>query len=321
MAAVPGVLRAATGTAKLQTVTSEARALGAQTSIAVLHEDIAIAGQAARAATAELQLVDELMSLYRDSSEVSQLNRDGRLPAPHAYMRQVLEEAHDLSVRSGGAFDVTVQPLWKLYSKCKAEGRLPTDDELADARAKIGYEKLRLSETGVQFAEAGMALTLNGIAQGFAADKAIAALKKHGVEHALVNTGEVAPLGSNAEGKSWTAGIQHPRRKDAFAGIVQLGRRCLATSGDYATHFTPDYLHHHIFDPATGDSPAELASASVLAPRAALADALATTIMVMGAERGLELVRQYQGVDALLIRKDQTQLITGNFPRLEAGGR
>ncbi|MFC1588475.1 FAD:protein FMN transferase, partial [Planctomycetota bacterium] len=115
------------------------------------------------------------------------------------------------------------------------------------------------------------AVTLNGIAQGFAADCMLAALEANGVQHALVNTGEIGVIG-----------IQHPRHKDAFISRARLDGRCIATSGDYATTFSPDGEHNHIFDPRTGHSPKEFQSVTVLAKSGLEADALSTTIFVSG---------------------------------------
>jgi thiamine biosynthesis lipoprotein len=113
-------------------------------------------------------------------------------------------------------------------------------------------------------------------------------------------------------------GVKHPRQADAFAARVALAGRCLSTSGDYETFFTPDFVHHHIFDSATGDSPTALASATVLAPTGLMADGLSTAFMVLGAERALALAAQLPQVDALLIHKDGTTRKTANFPALAA---
>jgi len=119
------------------------------------------------------------------------------------------------------------------------------------------------------------------------------------------------PLNEDA---AWRVGIQHPRERDAFAALASLENRCLATSGDYETTFSDDFSRHHIFDPHTGESPGELASVSVLAPTAMSADALSTTLFVLGPERGMEMLRQCPGIDALMILKDGRRLATDGFP-------
>lgn len=314
-AVVSPSLRAAVGNAGLQTALATGRALGSELTLTVLHADHAVAQRAANDALAQLQRLDALLSIYRPDSQVAMLNREGSIKNPHPDFLAILSDAAAISEKSAGAFDVTVQPLWKLFADAKATGRLPDKAAIDAARAKVDYRKLRSSPHAISFAEAGMSLTLNGIAQGFAADHAAAVLKSHGIEHALINTGEIAVVGDN-QGKPWTAGIQHPRQSDAYLTLARLENRCLATSGDYATTFTDDRLHHHIFDPATGDSPLELSSVSIAAPTACLADALSTAVFVLGSRRGLDLLQHYDNVDALLVCKDGKQLATAGFPRI-----
>lgn len=299
-------------------ITITKQALGATVAITACHADRARAAAAIESAFAELEVVEQSMSLYRPDSQLSRLNRGGAIDQPHPYLLEALRFARDLSQRTDGAFDVTVQPLWESRRRAQGEHRQLTDGEFAAARAKVDWTRLDISSSRVAFQQAGMAATLNGIAQGLAADKAAAALRRHGVEHALIDAGELHPLGRDmAEATSddgWTAGIQHPRQDNAYVAVARLAGRCLATSGDYATTFSDDFRDHHIFDPRTGCSPGELASVSVAAPTALAADALSTVLMVLGAEQGAALVQQYEHVDALFVRKDGRILKTGGFP-------
>ncbi len=297
----------------MQAFTQSGLALGTQTSMTVLHRDAQVAQQAARAAMRELEDIDALMSLYREQSQVCVLNRTGRLDDADPRLLEVLKEAQAMSLRTDGAFDITVQPLWRTFASAKAVGRLPDETEVQAARGMVDWRKLEIVGARVTVGT-GMSITLNGIAQGYAADRTMAVLRRHGIEHALVNAGELAAIGRNAEGKPWTVGIQHPRNKDAFVAVASLDGRCMATSGDYATTFTADFMNHHIFDPATGHSPQSLMSASVVCSSACLADALSTAIFVLGPERGLALVESIPGADLLLVRRDGQQIATKGFP-------
>ena len=179
---------------------------------------------------------------------------------------------------------------------------------MAEVRARtVAGRRVRLTDKG-------MAITLNGIAQGYAADRVRSVLQSHGVTNALVDVGELAPVGTKSSTQPWTAGIQHPREPDAYVSLARLNGRCLATSGDYATAFSPDKRYNHIFDPATGCSPLEFSSVSVVAPTATEADALSTAVFVLGLEKGAELVRATNGADALLVRKDGSVVRTDGFP-------
>ena len=142
----------------------------------------------------------------------------------------------------------------------------------------------------------------------------LAALRPFGIEHALLDTGEFAARGHNPAQQPWTLGVADPRDQQAMAAIVRTDGRCLATSGDYAAAFTPDFAHHHIFDPATGDSPTELASVSVVAPSAVLADGLSTAFMVMGAKKSHALAATLAGVDLLTINKRGVVWRSPGFP-------
>ncbi len=129
-----------------------------------------------------------------------------------------------------------------------------------------------------------------------------------------MDAGEIHPLGTTSAGEPWTVGIQHPREPSAYAALVGLDGRALATSGDYATSFSPDHRHHHILDPRTGVSPGAFSSVSVLAPTAMEADALSTALFVLGPARSLSLIEMTPRVDALFILKDGRTLATGGFP-------
>ncbi len=300
--------------AGLQSATRTSWALGSEVSMTALHARPDVARGAVDAAFAELELVEELMSIYRPHSQLCRLNRDGVLDDPHPHFVEVLQYAQTMSQRSGGAFDVTVQPLWALYAEAKKAAALPDSEAVAAARRQVDWRRVEISSRQIRLRGEGTAITLNGIAQGYAADRAIVALRSRGVAHALVNTGEIGALGDKADGERWTVGIQHPRHEDAFISLAKLADRCLATSGDYATTFSDDFRFNHVFDPRSGRSPDELASVTVAAPTAMQADALSTAVFVLGPERGLELVRSMPGTDAFFVLKDGRTLITEDFP-------
>jgi len=310
--------RAATGPpgAGLHVTRRTCCALGSQVAITVLDEDPAAAERAIDGALRELRLVERLMSLYRSDSQLSRLNRDGVLDGPHPYLAGVLDRARRMSQRTGGAFDVTVQPLWDVYAEAQRAGEAPGAAAIDRARRNVDWRRLEVSAGHVRLHGPGPAVTLNGIAQGFAADRVRASLARAGVRHALVDTGEIGTLGGKADEGPWQVGIQHPRREDAYVALARLEGRCLATSGDYASRFTADGRNHHLFDPKTGRSADRLASVSVAARTATEADALSTAVFVLGPERGLHLIRATPGADVLLVLKDGRSLATRGFPQV-----
>jgi len=291
-----------------------ALAFGTTISISVAHADAQLAQRAITEALDAALAVDRLMSIYHPASQVYQLNRDGVLARPDARLIEVLTMAAHLSDISGGAFDVTTQPLWRLYTEAAKAGRLPADAERRRAQALVDWRQLEFDADHVRFRRSGMALTLNGLAQGYAADRALAALQARGVRDALLDTGEFTARGQKPGRQPWVLGVRDPRDPGALVTTLNAQGCSVATSGDYECVFTPDYLHHHIFDPASGDSPTELASVTVVAPSALQADGLSTAFMVMGWERAQALAAQLQAVDVMVVDKRGRSRRTAGFP-------
>ncbi|MEO0315951.1 MAG: hypothetical protein RI928_2407 [Pseudomonadota bacterium] len=291
---------------QLRAYTDAGIVFGTTVSMTVLHENESVASAALASAFTAVREVDALMSVYRTDSQVGRLNHDGYLRQPDPRLLQVLETAQHLAQQTKGAFDVTVQPLWNA-----ANARQP----IAPVLSRVDWRKLEISHRELRLHERGMAITLNGIAQGFGADQALAALKLHGIRHALLDTGELASLGTNDAGDPWTLAVRDTRDETRFAQVLAADGRCLASSGDYATSFTDDFSQHHIVDPRTGDSPTELAAVSVLAPSGLLADGLSTACMVLGVKKSLALAASLQDVDVLCITKAGDMYRSSGFPQ------
>lgn len=300
------------GQARLHSGT--ALAFGTIVRVAVVHASAALAQAAIDAALDQVHHVDELMSIHDARSQVWQLNAHGLVERPHADLLTVLRHAQALSALTRGAFDITVQPLWLAYKAAADGAGLPSAALRRQCCAMVGHRQVRFDEQQVRLMGQHTAITLNGLAQGYAADLALAAVRAHGIDHALLDTGEFAARGQRQDGQPWTLGIADPRDPGAVAATFHLDGRSLATSGDYAAFFTPDFVHHHIFDPATGASPTELASVSVLAPTAVLADGLSTAFMVTGARRAHALAASLKDVDVLTINKRGVVWRSPGFP-------
>jgi thiamine biosynthesis lipoprotein len=297
-------------------VRRSSHALGTSVSLTVVGECEEQCQSAIDAAFAEIELVESVMSIYRPNSQLRKLNATGVVEHPHAYLAEVMRRAQTVSKASGGAFDVTVQPLWELYAAARQRNELPAEDAIAAARKRVDWRRLRVTDEVIRFTAPGMAVTLNGIAQGFATDRALAALQSHGIEHALVDAGEVASIGHDAENQDWTVGVQHPREPEAYAALARLDNRALSTSGDYATTFSEDRRQNHIFDPRTGASPESFASVSIVAPTAMLADALSTACFVLKPSEAMELMAAMPDADAFCVLKNGRTLTTPGFPKL-----
>ncbi len=284
-------------------VRDAALAFGTTVSIAAIHEDPGVAAEAIGEALDRARRIDSLMTVFRPDSEVGRLNALGELSRPDPHLVRVLEFSQRLAALSDGAFDPTVQPLWRLFVECKRRGRMPAPGEVAAARSLVDWTALQVSPRRIAFARSGMSITLNGVAQGYAADLAMGALHERGVHDALIDTGELGAEGERRPRQPWTIGIQHPRDPDAVIATVAMDGRFLATSGDYATAFSDDYADNHIFDPRTGHSPGGLSSVAVAAASGMEADGLTKPMMVLDLPRARALLSRFHGAGAIWIDK------------------
>lgn len=285
---------------------------GTHLRLQVAHQDLALGQLALDTAVADIRHVEAQMSLFNPNSALSQLNRQGFLMQPHADLLKILTTSKAISEKSHGAFDVTVQPLWSAFSNAQAVGSLPTPDAVAAARRHTGWQFVELSPQRIRFARPHMAITLNGIAQGFAADLVKTHWRAMGVEHALINTGEWAALGKPQTHGDWQLGIADPRDALKILKNIALNGRCVASSADSQTFFSPDLAHHHIFDPHTGYSPTEIASVTVAADTCTLADALTKVMFVAGWAHAIPLAKAWS-VDVLVVDKTGQWRATPGF--------
>ena len=275
---------------------------GTTLSLTVGADDPQLVERALDQAVADIRLVEAQMSLFNRMSAVNHLNTHGELRQPHPLLLQVLMLAQEVSRKSGGAFDVTVQPLWQAYAAAQRNRQLPSDDQVSVARAQTGWQFLEIQKDLIRFTRPDMAVTLNGIAQGFAADVIRSRWQAMGIRHALINTGEWSAMGFARGGQPWRLGIADPRDEKRIVKNMAVSGKCVATSADNQTFFTPDFKHHHIFDPHTGRSPTDVASVTVMADSSALADALTKVMFVAGRKDALRLARSW-AVEVLLIDK------------------
>ena len=266
------------------------------------HVDGARADAALDAAVARLRHLESQCSLFNSASALCRLNRDGRLDDPDPALVDLLQRAQVVSARCGGAFDVTVQPLWAAWQQASAADRVPTPTELAAAQARVDWRALQVSARRIRLARPGMALTLNGIAQGYAADQARRVLQQHGIAHALLDTGEWAPMGQAPDGQPWQLGLADPRHSARLLRQLQAGGRGIAVSTDATLRFGAGHRDHHILDPRSGRSPPHLSAVVVAAPSTTLADAL-TKVLFMGTPaQALAQARRW-GVDVVVVDK------------------
>jgi thiamine biosynthesis lipoprotein len=267
-------------------------------------EDAARGEAAIDAVMAEMHRIDRTMSPHKADSELSRINRDAhREPvALSSEMFLLLVQAQRFAQLSQGAFDITFASVGNLYDY--REGVAPDAQALARARSAIGWRGLELDARtrSVKFAREGMRIDLGGFAKGHAVDNAAAILARHGIHHAHVAAGGDSRVIGDKRGRPWTIGVRDPRKADALVALLPLVDTAISTSGDYERFFERDGVrHHHIVDPATGESPRAVRSVTVLAADGLTCEAMSKTIFVLGTERGLDMVETLEGVDAIVV--------------------
>jgi thiamine biosynthesis lipoprotein len=256
------------------------QALGARASLLVHHPDAEEARRIVGRALAEVDRLEAVFSLYRDDSALVRLNRAGRLDNPPLELVDLLARARQWSRLTGGAFDVTVQPLWDLhrrhFARAGADPNGPDEQSLGAARALVDYRALEVETGRVAFARPGMAATANGIAQGYICDRIADLLRDEGLDNVLIDLGEIQALGLGPGGAPWRVGLADPRQAGTTWQTLDLTGRAVATSALRPEDALPFV---HIFDPTQGRPAERLLSASVVARRAADADALSTALL------------------------------------------
>ncbi len=257
-------------------------ALGAEARIILDHPDAE--GLVAGAVT-EIRRLENIFSLYIGDSELSRLNRGGFLSAPSFEMVELLSICASINSSTAGAFDPSVQALWSLYARSYARGHAPADGEIEEARELTGFRYVNISPQRISFEKRGVMLSLNGIAQGYIADKVAAYFRRGGVTSVLVNTGEITGLGLAPDGQEWSVSI------DEEAGeVVPLSNRAIATSAPLGTVFDAQGTVGHILDPRTGYPGGSWQRVSVICNSAARADGLSTAFCLMN-QNDIELAK------------------------------
>jgi len=281
--------------------------MGTAIHVELWGEDRAAADTAIDAVMAEMHRIDALMSPYKESSELSRVNREAAAqPVP------VCGELFDLVARSlrfselsDGAFDITYASAGHLYDY--RHRVRPSDAQLAVACAAIGYRHLELDPVRhtIHFGRPGMRIDLGGFAKGYAVDNGAEILAAHGVRHGVVAAGGDSRMIGDRCGRPWTVGVRDPRRDGEVIALLPLEDVAVSTSGDYERYFDEDgERHHHLIDPRTGKSPRAVHSVTVVAPDGLTSEALSKTVFVLGPGRGLRIVESVPQADAVVVDAD-----------------
>lgn len=302
-------------------------AMGTDFEIYLYARDGAQARAAFEAAFEEIERLDETLSNYRDTSELSRINRLARDQAvttdPEVFA--LLETCLLYSRRSHGAFDMTVGPLMRAWGFFRGEGRYPDEEELRRARQSVGWKHVRLDSATrtVRFAAPGLELDLGAVGKGYAVDRTVGVLREAGVKAALINAGSStlhafnAPPGKNG----WTVRVPRPGERDQTVATVTLRNQSLSTSGSYEKFFELEGVRHcHVMDPRQGTPVQGMLQTTLVAADSTTTDALSNAMFVLGPKAGKKLLAAVAGARGLWIVDDSgcQRIIGWRWPSLVA---
>jgi thiamine biosynthesis lipoprotein len=250
--------------------------------------------------------LEAVFSLQRPDSQISVLNLKGSLERPDPDLVSLLNLSRDINRVSHGAFDPSIQPLWLLFAETYgslSNSRAPTAAEISARRTKVDWRKVSWSDTQVRFAEPGMALTMNGIAQGLITDRVTELLRARGLRHALVNLGEYRALGEHPELRPWEIGIQDPRHADGIIATMPLVNQAIATSGGYGSRLGNSGVSH-LIDARTATSATKYLSVSVRHASAAVADGLSTAFSFLEEAEIRQVAAEFGETYVVMVKPD-----------------
>ncbi len=258
----------------------------------------------------QLEPLEQIMTIYRDSSELSRVNQNALTEKQNLSdeLYHVIKLCQEIYHQTDGAFDPTMGPLISLWRKCRGEKRLPTDSEIVNCLSLSKTEDLILDHESktIQFLKESVSLDLGGIGKGFAIDQVVTSLLEQGLQDFLFHGGHSSLYahGIHHHSEGWPVGIRNPLLIEERLATILIKNQAMSTSGSNAQYYRfQGKRYGHILDPRTGYPAEKILSAVVVAPSAAVADALSTAFFVMGVEESVEYCRNHTDVGGILVPK------------------
>ncbi len=296
--------------------------MGTRITVELWSEDRAKADAAIEAVLDEMRHIDESMSTYKPTSEVSLVNAkaaDGPMRISKELF-DLLVKAKEYSVLTEGAFDITYASVGYMYNFPKHIR--PDEAQIAKALPAVDYRHVLLDAKNqtVQFSQKGVRIDLGGIAKGYSVDRGIDVLKARGFSRAYVSAGGDSRIIGDRFGKPWMVGIRDPRKGEGeVIASIPLVDAAISTSGDYERFFDEGGVrYHHIIDPHTGHSASKVRSATVIGPYATRTDGLSKTAFVLGPEKAMEIYNRIDDIDAIIVKLDGSVIYSKGMQRGKA---
>lgn len=276
------------------------------------------AGDCLDAIQFEIEHLEAIFSRFIPTSEISRINQfAGKNPVEVSTDTfAVIKNAIDFSTQIKGLYNISISPLIQLWGIGKAANRIPNTESIRQVLTLIDDRDIRLNpdQKTVFLRNPRQAIDLGGIAKGYAAEKIFQLYQVYGIQSAYANLGgNVIAIGSKLDGSAWRVGIQHPRKEESLLGSISIKNQAVVTSGDYQRYMiaADGRRYHHILDPRTGyPASSGLISVTIVSGDAILADVLSTAILIAGLERGLEILIEFPGTEAVLVNQDLDVFVT-----------
>ncbi len=273
-------------------------------------------------AISEITRIEKLISSWDSNSQTSKINRNaGNKPVQvDIELFNLIQRGIGISKLTDGAFDISYASMDKIWKFDGSMTVMPSEDSIKASVAKVGYHNIILDKENhtVFLKLAGMKIGFGAIGKGFAADKAKELLKSKGVVAGIINaSGDMNTWGKQPNGKEWKVGITNPMNKNKVFALLPIQNGAVVTSGNYEKFVSfNDVRYTHIIDPRSGYPATGIISVTVFAPKAELADALATSVFVMGIEVGLNRIKQLPQVECIII-DEKGNIITSKNIEIE----
>nr|WP_230935662.1 FAD:protein FMN transferase [Psychroserpens luteolus] len=297
--------------------------MGSRFDITVVAKDTIQANQYIDLAVLEITRIEKLISSWDIKSQTSEINRNAGLKpvVVDKELFDLIQRSLSISKLTDGAFDISYASMDKIWKFDGSMKQMPSKTDIKASVEKVGYENVVLNSdnSSVFLKEKGMKIGFGAIGKGYAADKAKSLLKSKGVASGIINaSGDMNTWGKQVSGDEWNVAITNPLDKAKAYALLPISNGAVVTSGNYEKHVTfNNKRYSHIIDPRTGYPSSGIISVTVFAPKAELADALATSVFVMGIDVGLNRVNQLQNIECIII-DDNGNLFTSNNIKIKS---
>ena len=287
-------------------VTRAQMQMGTLVKITAVARSESVAQAAATAGFAEIRRLEELLSTWIPTSELSRVNASAGVIPVHVSPETltVVQIAVQAAEMTDGGFNIAIGPAVDAWNVMESQ-RIPTESELDALRPLVDLQAVHVDvrEQTIYLGKVGMRIDVGGIGKGYAADQAVDALRKAGAIAGVVAlSGDIKTFGRLPGGKMFPVGIQHPRNDGSVLAWIDLENEAISTAGDYERFFEREGVrYHHILDPRTLQPARSCQSVTVIAREGIWADGLDTGIFVMGAELGMQLVEALPDVEAIIV--------------------